>query len=160
MIAWFLFYHNIIVMLFVLSLSLFFVALSHQAHAQPVATVKLSLSGISQPGAPVHVGVFNTASAFPKRALALTGKVYPVHRSGPLEIDIKLPYGTYALAIFQDLNGNGKMDTNILGVPTEPYGFSGDARSKWRSPSFEEAAFELGEKGKRLNLTLAKWTDQ
>ena len=130
-------------MLFVLCLSLFFVTQSHQAHTQPIASVKLSLSGISQPGAPVHVGVFNTASSFPKRALALTGKVYPVHESGPLEIELKLPYGTYALAIFQDLNGNGKMDTNILGVPTEPYGFSAGAAARFGPPAFDAAAFDV-----------------
>jgi uncharacterized protein (DUF2141 family) len=30
-----------------------------------------------------------------------------------------------ALRMFQDLNGNGKLDTNMLGIPSEPWGASG-----------------------------------
>ena len=30
-----------------------------------------------------------------------------------------------ALTLFQDLNGNGKLDANVLGMPTEPWGASG-----------------------------------
>ena len=30
-----------------------------------------------------------------------------------------------ALKLFQDVNGNGKLDTNILGMPSEPWGASG-----------------------------------
>ncbi len=33
--------------------------------------------------------------------------------------------GTYALAVIHDENGNGKLDTNWVGIPTEGYGFSG-----------------------------------
>ena len=34
-----------------------------------------------------------------------------------------VPVGTYAIEVYQDLNSNGKMDTNFLGIPKEPYGF-------------------------------------
>ena len=37
-----------------------------------------------------------------------------------------LPPGRYAIAVFQDLNGNGKLDASFFGVPKEPYGFSRD----------------------------------
>ncbi len=30
-----------------------------------------------------------------------------------------------ALKVFQDLNGNGKLDTNVIGLPSEPWGASG-----------------------------------
>ena len=32
---------------------------------------------------------------------------------------------TVSLTLFQDLNGNGKLDTNPFGLPTEPWGASG-----------------------------------
>ncbi|MFL5335203.1 MAG: DUF2141 domain-containing protein [Geminicoccaceae bacterium] len=34
--------------------------------------------------------------------------------------------GRYAVAAYHDLNGNGQLDTSMLGLPTEPYGFSND----------------------------------
>jgi uncharacterized protein (DUF2141 family) len=33
--------------------------------------------------------------------------------------------GTVSLTLYQDLNGNGKLDSNAFGVPTEPWGASG-----------------------------------
>jgi len=51
--------------------------------------------------------------------------------------------GTYALSLFHDENGNGKLDRNVAGIPTERYGFSRDARGRMGAPSFAEAAVEL-----------------
>lgn len=51
--------------------------------------------------------------------------------------------GRYALSLFHDENGNGKLDTNIAGVPTERYGFSRDARGRMAAPSFDDAAIDL-----------------
>ena len=39
-----------------------------------------------------------------------------------------LPAGAYAVALFQDENGNDNLDTTAFGAPTEKYGFSNDAR--------------------------------
>lgn len=54
-----------------------------------------------------------------------------------------IPLGTYAIAISQDVNGNGKQDTNWIGIPKEPYGFSNNAKGKMGPPDFEDAKFEL-----------------
>ena len=51
--------------------------------------------------------------------------------------------GTYALALFHDENGNGKLDQNVAGVPVERYGFSRDARGRMGPPAFADAAIEL-----------------
>ena len=32
----------------------------------------------------------------------------------------------YAVAVYHDVNGNGRLDTVPPGLPTEPYGFSND----------------------------------
>jgi len=51
-----------------------------------------------------------------------------------------LPYGeNYTIAIFHDVNDNGKMDKNFVGVPKEPYGFSNNAKSKWGPPKYWSA---------------------
>ena len=51
-----------------------------------------------------------------------------------------LPAGTYALAVIHDQNGNGKLDTNPVGMPIEAYGFSRDARGNFGPPTFDAAA--------------------
>jgi uncharacterized protein (DUF2141 family) len=54
-----------------------------------------------------------------------------------------LPAGTYALSLFQDENGNDKLDRNVAGTPLERYGFSRDAQGQMGPPVFPDAAVEL-----------------
>ncbi|GJD57214.1 DUF2141 domain-containing protein [Methylobacterium dankookense] len=63
--------------------------------------------------------------------------------------------GTYAVAAFQDQNGNGRLDRTGLGLPQEPYGLSGGAGRHAR-PSFAEAAFSLREPGAAIRVRLAR----
>lgn len=49
----------------------------------------------------------------------------------------------YAVAIFQDKNGNGKLDTNFMGIPNEPFGFSNIKSYPMGTPKFKNAAFDL-----------------
>jgi uncharacterized protein (DUF2141 family) len=51
--------------------------------------------------------------------------------------------GTYAIKAFHDLNGDGKMNTNPFGIPTEPYAFSNDASGVMGPPGWTDAAFEV-----------------
>jgi len=50
--------------------------------------------------------------------------------------------GTYAISFVHDENENGKLDTNFLGIPTEGYGASNDARGTFGPPKFKDAKFE------------------
>jgi uncharacterized protein (DUF2141 family) len=61
--------------------------------------------------------------------------------------------GTYALAVVHDENMNGKLDTNWLGVPTEGYGFSNDAKTLIGPPSFSAASLPYD--GQNLDLTIS-----
>ena len=54
-----------------------------------------------------------------------------------------LAAGKYGVALYQDENKNGKLDTNIVGIPTERYGFSRDAKGRMGPPSFDDAAVDL-----------------
>jgi uncharacterized protein (DUF2141 family) len=99
------------------------------------------------PGKLVRVGVYNTASGFAddpdgRRALRSAdvraeGQVLALTLVG-------LAPGKYALAAFADGNGNGRLDRNWAGMPTEPYGFSRDARALFGPPDFEAARVEVG----------------
>ncbi len=63
---------------------------------------------------------------------------------GTTEVVIKdLPEGTYAVAVFHDENDNDELDTNMLGIPKEPLGFSKGKMKTFGPPDFKECAFEL-----------------
>ena len=52
-----------------------------------------------------------------------------------------LPAGDYAMRAFHDVNGDGEMNTNPFGMPTEPYAFSNNARGNMGPASWERARF-------------------
>ena len=54
-----------------------------------------------------------------------------------------LPPGRYALSAYHDANGNDKLDRNLVGMPTEAYGFSRDAVGHFGPASFDDAAVDL-----------------
>ncbi len=62
--------------------------------------------------------------------------------------------GRYAVITFHDENGNGKLDKNVWGVPTEPYGFSNNAQGFLGPPSFEDAAIMVEAKSQAIEIDL------
>lgn len=88
----------------------------------------------------VNAALFADEASWMKNALAeqripAAPKTVLVYRN--------LAPGSYALSLFQDLNGNAKLDTNVIGLPTEPYGFSRDAAGTMGPPAFAAAAVTL-----------------
>jgi len=51
--------------------------------------------------------------------------------------------GRYAVRYYHDENLNGKMETNIVGKPTEGYGFSNNVIGKFGPPPFKKWLFEI-----------------
>ena len=52
-----------------------------------------------------------------------------------------VPRGRYGIAVFHDENRNGRVDTNVVGMPAEGFGFS--LKTPLRKPSFGEVAFDV-----------------
>jgi uncharacterized protein (DUF2141 family) len=53
--------------------------------------------------------------------------------------------GKYAVRYYHDENVNGKMETNLVGKPTEGYGFSNNVTGKFGPPPFAKWLFEVSE---------------
>jgi len=54
-----------------------------------------------------------------------------------------LPAGDYAAKAFHDVNGDGEMNANPFGMPTEPYAFSNNAVGNMGPASWERARFTV-----------------
>lgn len=67
---------------------------------------------------------------------------------------IGLTPGRYAVAVFHDTDGNGRLSTWPIGLPKEAYGFSRNARGRFGPPAFEAAAFDLTVAGARQEISL------
>ena len=60
--------------------------------------------------------------------------------------------GEYAISLFQDENGNQKLDMGTFG-PTEKYGFSNNAVIKMGPPKYDDCKF-IVEKGKDAEISI------
>lgn len=126
-------------------------------HANTVS-LQLSFNNIREAKGAVYIAVFSCESDFLNTDKVVARRIVPVQQTGNLEVSLEgLPPGQYAVSSFQDVNGNGKLDTNLFGIPTEPYGFSNNARPKFRAPNWMEAAFQLNANSRWQQITLARW---
>lgn len=135
-------------------------ALSISSVGAQTNTLTVYVDNIATLKGRVHVGLYKDATTFPKKKYAFAGKEVSVNAVGTVEVMITdLAPGRYAVAVFHDTNNNGKLDTNVFGVPIEPYGFSKNAVAKWGSPKFESAAFSVSSPSEDIRIKLAYWDD-
>lgn len=66
----------------------------------------------------------------------------------------RVPKGVYGASAFHDENSNGKLDTNFVGMPTEDYCASRNARGTFGPPSFDDAKFEYRGGTKRIEARM------
>ena len=101
----------------------------------------IEVSNIKTAKGRIWVGVYdNPNHLFEQDKAIVKGK--KISKTGKIYLTInQLSYGDYVVALFHDVNGNGKLDQNALGVPTEPYAFSKSPKTKWRLPKFDEIKF-------------------
>ncbi len=75
----------------------------------------------------------------------LDGYIVPVTKTGSITYTIKdVKPGKYTIAAYHDINKDEELNTNFMGIPNEPYGFSNDARGTFGPPSFEDQTFTVG----------------
>ena len=104
-------------------------------------TLKLSVETASAAGS-IRAAVYSSAKAF-EQGDVTTGVAGPA-KVGTTDLEFNnLEPGTYGIALFHDLNGNEELDRNLLGAPSEPFGFSNNPTIGFSAPKFEEFKFEF-----------------
>ena len=63
--------------------------------------------------------------------------------AGEMTFEVTLPPGIYGARVLHDLNGNGEMDSNFVGMPKEPWAFSNNATGRLGPAKWQDAKFEI-----------------
>ena len=116
------------------------------------ATLEVRVENIQKTEGQVRITVFDEANWL-SREEWIDRALKPA-QGNAVEATFELSPGSYAVAVLHDVNGNGKMDTRLLRLPKEPYGFSRDAEPKMGPPQFEDAVFELADENLAIVITL------
>jgi uncharacterized protein (DUF2141 family) len=116
-------------------------------------TLQVTVSGIKAGQGSLRVAVFDEAHRDQfAEGKYLYGTEVPAE-AGEMTVEIPdLESAEYAVAVIQDLNGNGKLDRNMFKIPKEPYGFSGSW--KWGGASYDEASFHTDDVKYSLTINL------
>jgi uncharacterized protein (DUF2141 family) len=130
---------------------------SVEAQDARLGTIKVVVEGIKEPKGKLYVALEKNAQDFDSGALheaKYRGQNMEVTGS-QAAMDFKdVPYGTYAIKTFHDINGDGKLNSNFIGVPTEDYGFSNNVRGSLGPAKYQEASFVFDSAEKILTITI------
>ena len=105
--------------------------------------LQIDVQGVESSDGVIQVAVYTHKAAFLRTEGVYRTDSIPA-KKGTTRIMLRdLPAGEYALAIFHDRNANRHLDTNWMGIPKEPLGFSKSRMKTFGPPSFEECRVQL-----------------
>jgi uncharacterized protein (DUF2141 family) len=136
--------------------ALMFATLPFLVFAQtPCLGIHVKILNIRNSIGTVACALFESPDGFPFEYLRMATNVMviKIRKSQALCDFDDILLGTYAMAVIHDENMNGNLNTNWLGVPTEGYGFSNDAKRLLGAPSFSPASFKYD--GQNIDMTMS-----
>ena len=129
--------------LFILAMEDLLEKVNHSEALRPhLSSYPFTFENIQYAGGEIQLALYNSEESFLEPEKAIAQHSYKVTDKGQLEVTLdKVVPGEYAIAVFHDENSNEKLETNLFGIPVEPYAFSGSDHSRWRPPYYKNAKF-------------------
>ena len=136
-----------------LAFVLFAVALASCASAPPATPgprpegqgrVEITMTGFKNAEGQALVAFFLDDSGWPDPDESIFATfTAPISDGRAFAVVEDVPAGAFAVSVFHDEDGDRELGSGALGIPSEAYGFSADARDMFGPPKFEEARLEL-----------------
>ncbi len=133
-------------------LSFVAVSLCLSAGLSRAADLTIVVEDVKAANGNVLVALYDAEGNFLKQPAKTGGK--PASTSGTTIVIKDVAAGEYAFAVFHDANSNGKMDKNVIGIPTEDYAFSNNAMGKMGPPNYAAAKFVVPAEGATIRVSL------
>jgi uncharacterized protein (DUF2141 family) len=131
------------------------------------AELRVAVEGIRSSHGMVMIGLYDSQATFAQAVKATTSQDFLVdpQRFGAVALRANaamrsgvvftnLAPGRYAAVAFHDENGNSRLDKSLLGMPTEPYGFSNNVEGFLGPPTFDAAAVAIGDGNAAIRIVL------
>lgn len=112
------------------------------------ADVTVTIDNVKENRGAVHIVIYDVSSWMDGDPNNFSGSqsvdITKRKDDGPLVTHVELEPDRYCAFVYHDVNANDKLDKRLIGIPKEPYGFSGSFKKR-RIPRFEECVFVIGE---------------
>ena len=122
------------------------------ALAGDTATLRVDVVGAESREGVVRLTLFDSEAGFLREPYREANVAIGADGTASAVFDA-LPFGDYALSAVHDANGNGRLDTNLMRIPTERYAFSNGARSRFGPADYADARFEIDRAEQSLSIS-------
>lgn len=112
--------------------------------AEDTAILTVTVTGLAPNQGHVDVTLYDDKENYLKNPL-VTGREKVLGNDSMDVVFTDLAIGTYAASVYYDLDNDGELDTGMFRIPSEPVGFSNNARGKFGPAKWKKTRFELSE---------------
>lgn len=116
--------------------------------------LEIKVTNLVQQESTLHLAIYESEQHMTMKqgvfkTISLSGDLHS------LTLDVALEYQVTeaAVLVYQDLNNNQKLDANLFGIPSEPYGVSNNP-NLMGPPNFAQAVFPLNTLKQAVSITL------
>ena len=116
------------------------------------------IEGIRKAEGDIKLSLDHNEKAFSDEAVSsLKSGATPINNNNnTAQITFKnIPYGEYGVKLFHDIDNDNELDTNLLGIPSEPYGISNNARAAFGLPDWKDAKFSLDKRAMTIRVKVS-----
>ena len=108
-------------------------------------SIDVTIKNIKSIDGYIQIGLYNSPEEFPKVDREFK-RYYFKTTASTMKYTLKnLAKGNYAIATYHDKNSDKKCNRNLVGYPTEDFGFSNNVKIFISAPKFEDAKIELNQ---------------
>lgn len=112
------------------------------ATAEDAHRLVLTVENIKQDDGTLMIALFKGKEAHASNQ-AFVGRQVAVEGGNSTIAFDDLPSGDYSIKLFHDVDGDGKMKRGLMGIPSEPWGFSNNAQPRFGPPSWADSRLEI-----------------
>ena len=122
------------------------------AQVTHAADLVIHVDNVKSAAGQVMVALYDNADGFLKHPVR--AEKAKADKTGTTLVFHDVAPGDYGFAVFQDTNDNGRMDRNLMGIPTEPIAFSNNAQGRMGPPDFAAVKLAVPAAGLDTAVTL------
>lgn len=111
----------------------------------------VTVSGLKNNTGVIKIGLYNSDGTFLKTTYKSLSSEIKNNKAVATFTD--LPTGEYAISTYHDENNNGKLDKNMMGIPSEDYAASNNAKGFMGPPAYKDAKFVV-DKDSKIEISL------
>ena len=122
------------------------------------AELRLEISGLASEQGNVYYSIYDSEDTWlgEERVAGAAVDIAAAMEGEIVVATVQLPPGEYAVSIFYDVNANGELDTNFIGIPKEPVALSNNAKAKFGPPKYKDALFALPVEGTVQSIAITE----